>query len=247
MLHPNQRQTARSLLQWKGKHYTLKAHCTEVPAHKNIWVFRLSTAQLQFCNQTTKGFKTSLAPDLSGNWKSYRFLLCRAWDDVTLFKESHSNKMKRFLIQAWDVTEGNETRSLNTAGDASPNQTGNARTASEKKKWNCLQAWCWNIRKYCKSADTSKRLFSPPLLSQVELYQQAGARKQAHGEELENVPSEMLFRKMPAQPLQNTPSLNKYFWLKPTPTFCIYSIVYMYISLFRWKRLPYSKLDAKSH
>lgn len=40
---------------------------------------------------------------------------------------------------------------------------------------------------------SGKDFFPPLLLNQVELHQQAGARKESHGEELENIPSEMLF------------------------------------------------------
>lgn len=42
--------------------------------------------------------------------------------------------MKGVLMEAWDLAQENETHSLNTAGDASPNQTRSACTSKQEGK-----------------------------------------------------------------------------------------------------------------
>lgn len=65
-----------------------------------------------------------------------------------------------------------------------------------------------------------ERLFSPLLLNQVELHQQAGARKESHGEELQNIPSEMLFMRDASIAFAKHPRTDWIFFNQKThPTF----------------------------
>lgn len=56
-------------------------------------------------------------------------------------RNRHSNRMKGVLIEAWDPAQGNETHSLNTAGDASPNQTRSACTSKQEGEMKLSPSW----------------------------------------------------------------------------------------------------------
>jgi len=91
--------------------------------------------------------------------------------------------MKRGLTQAWDLAQGNETCSLNTAGDASPNQRWSAYTSKKEEKMKLSPSLMLKHQETINLQTSGKDFFPPPLLNQIELHQQAGARKESHGEE----------------------------------------------------------------
>lgn len=153
VLHPNRRETASSLLQWKGKHSALKGNCTEIPANKQqqqqkITGLGFGTAEVQFCKQTIKQFKTSLAPELSGKWKSYSLLLSRAWAELTLFKAQPPKEDEKGFC----TSLGPGTRKWNTLikhgrrCQSQPN-TESLYKEERSKKQNHHQVGCWSIRK----------------------------------------------------------------------------------------------------
>lgn len=79
-------------------------------------------------------------------------------------RNRHSNKMKRVLIQAWDLAQGNETRLLNTAGDASPNQTRSACTSKWEEKMKLSPSLTLKHQEAINFAEIWERLLSPTVI-----------------------------------------------------------------------------------
>lgn len=136
--HPNQRQTASSLLRWKAEHSALEANCTEMQANRQTQPKRSAQQKFHFANKQPNSSKFPW-PQSSAETEKVSASCCAGpgmmWHYL---RNRHWNEMKRVLIQAWDLAQENETHSLNATGDASPNQNWSAWTSKRSKemKWS---------------------------------------------------------------------------------------------------------------